>query len=140
MWIQIGIEGSFDGPIVRKMQLPPPGIVERGCLRAGSFAPEEPPIRVEIDAARAGNGNGGSGDKALHRQQRHEDGISRGHGVQLNYIRAQGVKRVLKASYRRGEAEDPRLRRVDRPEAYRTTRVLQDLRQNAFVTRAQQCP
>ena len=47
-----GIEGTFDGPVVRQAQLAPLGIVESGRLRAGSLAFEETPIGIEIYAAR----------------------------------------------------------------------------------------
>ena len=60
MRIQLRIERPLDRPIVRQAQEAPFGIVEGEIFGAGSFTLEEAPIRVEIDAADAVNGNGGS--------------------------------------------------------------------------------
>jgi hypothetical protein len=55
MRIQLGIERTFDRPIVRQAHLAPLGIVEVRTFGAFGRALEEPPVAVEVDAALAGD-------------------------------------------------------------------------------------
>ena len=59
--IELGIEGAFDGPIVRQLDLGPLGVLEIGTLRAGGFTLEEAPVVVQGEAAFAGNLDRGGG-------------------------------------------------------------------------------
>ena len=61
------IEGAFDAPVVRHVELPPGRVVEIGVLAVFDLAQMEPPIAVEIDgravACRCGGWLAASGEE-----------------------------------------------------------------------------
>ena len=47
MWIELAVERTFNGPIVRQVEWTPGGIAESGLLGAVRFAFEEAPVVVD---------------------------------------------------------------------------------------------
>ena len=55
----VRIEGAFDAPVVRHIELPPGRVVEIGVLAILDLAQMEPPIAVEVDGRAVARRSGG---------------------------------------------------------------------------------